>query len=83
MRCPDSSSFILLSGFYIDGLKVVAGMRSQTLPYKVTYLSGRNKTNLSQNYGKHILSGLIMNKASFRMCRSREVGKAEDIAGEN
>jgi len=24
-----------------------------------------------------------MNKASFRMCRSREVGKAEDIAGEN
>jgi len=30
IRCPDSSSFILLSGFYIDGLKVIAGMRSQT-----------------------------------------------------
>lgn len=29
------------------------------------------------------LLGLTMNKASFRMCRSREVGKAEDIAGEN
>ena len=26
IRCPDSSSFILLSGFYIDGLKVIAGM---------------------------------------------------------
>ena len=83
MRCPDSSSFILLSGFYIDGLKVVAGMRSQTYPYKVTYLSGRNKSFLSINYGNLFLSGLTMNKASFRMCRSREVGKAEDIAGEN
>lgn len=29
------------------------------------------------------LSGLTMNKASFRMCRNREAGKAEDIAGEN
>lgn len=42
MRCPDSSSFILLSGFYIDGLKVVAWHEEPNLTVQ-SYLFEREK----------------------------------------